>query len=445
MTDPTFEAVETAMDQMINEFVAEEKFMGCVLVSKGDNTLLKKPYGFANLEWEIPNSVNTKFQIASVTKQFTAAAILLLQDRGKLNIDDLVMKHLPDSPACWDKITIFNLLTHTAGIYNYNDDDIDDYFKPMRKAACTPADVMELFVNKPLEFEPGEKIAYSNSGFVVLGRIIEKISGQSYAKFLQENIFEPLGMKDSGNDSRDEIIKRRASGYAVIDGELVNTDLFDIAVCFAGGSLYSSVEDLLKWQKGLVEGKVLSDDSFKKMISPFKENYAFGLTVTAENGRKVIKHKGKNPGFKSVLSYYPSDQLTIVVLSNNEHGAATFEIGRLAAAIARDERITLPSQRKAIELPSETLIKYMGEYNLERDDKILAIIPLGETLMAWTKNPQEKSSPVQDTYWLAAESDCLFFSRDRPGIEIEFLKNEKDEVSHLVLHQGNKTLKAERH
>lgn len=431
------------MDQMIRQFVAEQKFMGCALVAKDDRVLLKKSYGFANLEWDIQNSPETKMQIASVTKQFTAAAILLLQDRGELFVNDPVKKYLPDSPAIWDKITIFHLLTHTSGLHNYTDSDVDDYFKPMRTIACTPEKLTELFSSKPLEFEPGEKIAYSNSGYVLLGRIIEKISGQSYASFLQKNIFDPLDMRNSGNDSRDEILKQRASGYDVCNGKLINTDLFDIALCFAGGSLYSTVDDLHKWVRGLFGGKLLSASSLQKMITPFRENYGFGLTVMTENGRKVIKHKGKTPGFKSVVSYYPVDKLIVVVLTNNEKGSAAFEIARMLAAIAHGEKIISLQERKEVEVPPETLTTYVGEYKLN-SGQILEIFPLSDKLMAWTKDPDEPSAPLRDTCWLSAESNRRFFSRDHVNLNLEFFYNDQGKVSHLILAQGQASLKAVR-
>ncbi len=441
--NPSIESIESTMDQMIQEFVSEQKFMGCVLLSVGDTVLLNKGYGYANLEWDIPHTPKSKFQIASCSKQFTAAAILLLHDRGLINIDDLAIKYLPDAPASWDKITIFHLLTHTSGLHDYNDADVASYFTPWRHLVCTPENVMGLFSEMPLEFEPGEKFEYCGSGYVVLGRIIESVSGKSYGEFLRENIFEPLDMGDSGNDSHEQIMKNRVAGYVPRNGELLNVDSFDVAVCFAGGSLYSTVEDLRKWPKGLFGGKVLSESSLKKMITPFKENYAFGLQVTAEKGRKVIRHKGKMPGFKSVLSYYPGDQMTVAVLSNNEYGSATFEIGRMAAAIARGEKYISPLQRKSVELIPEIRLPYVGEYKLE-NGQVLSITPLGDTLMALLKDLDEQSEPVQDAYWLSAESNSKFFSRERPGVELEFFNNDQDKVSHLVLNQGKETFKAVR-
>ncbi len=186
------------MDQVVDSYVSNKTFMGSVLVARGDQVLLSKGYGSANLEWNIPNSPSTKFRLGSVTKQFTAASILLLEERGKLKTDDLVKKWMPDAPAAWDKITIFHLLTHTSGIPSFT--GFPDYAS-LEPFATTPEKLVARFRDKPLEFEPGEKWNYSNSGYALLGYLIEKASGESYEKFLQENIFGPLGMKDSGYDS----------------------------------------------------------------------------------------------------------------------------------------------------------------------------------------------------------------------------------------------------
>jgi CubicO group peptidase (beta-lactamase class C family) len=166
--------------------------------------------GRSNLEWDIPNSPSTKFRLGSITKQFTAACILLLEERGKLKVEDPVKKYMPDAPAAWDKMTIFNLLTHTSGIPSFT--GFRDYHST-EAIATTPELLVARFRDKPLEFQPGEKWNYSNSGYVLLGYLIEKISQQSYRQFVQENIFNPLGMKDSGYDSNSEIILHRASGY----------------------------------------------------------------------------------------------------------------------------------------------------------------------------------------------------------------------------------------
>src|SRR6476469_8371708 len=184
------------MEQIVQAYVPG-KFMGTVLVARDGKSLLDKGYGFANLEWQVPNTPTTKFRLGSITKQFTAASILLLEERGKLKIEDPVKKYLPDAPAAWDKVTIFSLLTHTSGIPSFT--GFPDYTST-EAIPSTPEKLVARFRDKPLEFQPGEKWNYSNSGYVLLGYLIEKISGQSYADFVKQNIFDKLGMKDSGYD-----------------------------------------------------------------------------------------------------------------------------------------------------------------------------------------------------------------------------------------------------
>src|SRR5260221_6309400 len=180
------------MEQIVQSYVPQ-RFMGTVLVARDGNVILSKGYGSANLEWEIPNAPNTKFRLGSITKQFTAASILLLEERGKLKTDDLVKKYMPDAPAAWDKITIFHLLTHTSGIPSFT--SFPDY-RSREAAPITPEKLVEWFRDKPLDFQPGEKWMYNNSAYVLLGYLIEKISGQTYSDFLHQNIFTPPGMKD---------------------------------------------------------------------------------------------------------------------------------------------------------------------------------------------------------------------------------------------------------
>jgi CubicO group peptidase (beta-lactamase class C family) len=193
------------MDQIVQSY-ANQKFMGTALVARDGHVLFSKGYGFANLEWNIANTPDTRFRLGSVTKQFTAASILLLEERGKLSVADPVRKYVPDAPAAWDKITIRNLLTHTSGIPNFT--GFSDYQK-LEPFPTTAAELVARFRDKPLDFQPGEKYSYSNSGFVLPGYITERITGTSYEKFVTENLFQPLGMKDTGYDSNTKIIPRR--------------------------------------------------------------------------------------------------------------------------------------------------------------------------------------------------------------------------------------------
>jgi CubicO group peptidase (beta-lactamase class C family) len=251
--------------------------------------------------------------LGSLTKQFTAAAIMLLQERGKLNVDDRLKTYLPDQPAAWDRITIFNLLTHTSGIANFT--SLPEY-NTLKGTSTTPTGILATLRDRPLDFGPGEQWSYSNSGYMVLGSLIEKISGQSYEKFITDNLFTPLGMKDSGYDSNTAIIKHRASGYIKTPAGYVNAGYIHMSVPHAAGALYSTTEDLLKWEQALFAGKVVSKASLDRMITPFKSDYGFGLINKIDQGRRVISHNGGIDGFNTRMAYYPDSRTVIVVLSN---------------------------------------------------------------------------------------------------------------------------------
>jgi CubicO group peptidase (beta-lactamase class C family) len=419
------------MDQVVQSYVSDKSFMGSVLVARGDQVLLSKGYGSANLEWNVPNSPATKFRLGSVTKQFTAASILLLEERGKLKTDDPVKKFVPDAPAAWDKITIFHLLTHTSGIANFT--SFPDY-PSQEPFATTPEKLVARFRDKPLDFEPGDKWSYSNSGYVLLGYILEKASGQSYEKFLQENIFTPLGMKDSGYDSNSAIIPRRAAGYAPGKDGPVNAGFVHMSIPFSAGALYSTTEDLLRWEHGLLGGKLLSAASLARMTTPVKNDYAFGLTVRTVNGHKVIEHGGGIEGFNTELAYYPDDKLTVVVLGNVS-GAAPGTIATKLAELCHGEAVKLPGERKEITLDSKVLTRYVGAYRFESGANILITL---ENNQLFTKLGNQQAIPV------FPESPTMFFPKVVDA-EIEFAKDDdQGRPGQLILHQNGRDQTATR-
>src|SRR5262245_32807785 len=243
------------LDQVVQSYVQDKTFMGSVLVARGAEVLLSKGYGDANLEWDIPNTPSTKFRLGSITKQFTAASILLLAERGKLKLDDPLKQYMPEAPASWDRITIFNLLTHSSGIPNFT---ALPQYKALQVIDTPVLKTIGEVRDKPLDFFPGEKMSYSNSGYIVLGYVIEKITGGSYEKFVQDNIFTPLGMKDSGYDSNTAIIPHRASGYVPSPNGPVNAGYIHMSIPHAAGALYSTTEDLLRWEQALFGGRIIS-------------------------------------------------------------------------------------------------------------------------------------------------------------------------------------------
>ena len=418
------------MEQVIQSYTADRHFMGSVLVAKGADVLLSKGYGSANLEWDVPNSPATKFRLGSITKQFTAASILLLQERGKLNVDDPVKKYMTDAPAAWDKITIYHLLTHTSGIPSFTGFPEFPKWEPF---AATPAEEVARFRDKPLDFAPGEKFSYSNSGYVLLGYLIEKVTGGSYEKFVRENIFTPLGMQDSGYDSNSAVIPRRAAGYTPGKEGLANAGFVHMSIPFSAGSLYSTTGDLLKWEQGLFGGKLLSAASLKTMTTPFKSDYACGLFVSTKDGRKSIEHGGGIEGFNTQLTYYPDDKLTVVVLAN-VNGSAPGEIAAKLAGVAHGETVKLQTEHKSITVDQKVLAGYVGTYELAAGTNI-SITLEGDQL-------SEKLGE-QQTFPIYPETETMFFLKVVDA-QIEFEKDSSGAVTDLVLHQGGRDQKAPR-
>lgn len=418
------------MEQVIQSYVSGHQFMGSVLVARNGSVMLSKGYGSANLEWGIPNSPTTKFRLGSLTKQFTAAAILLLEERGKLSVNDTVKKCIPDAPAAWDKVTIFHLLTHTSGIPSFT--SFPDY-GPTEAIPTTPEKLVARFRDKPLEFQPGEKFNYSNSGYVLLGYVIEKISGQSYASFVEQNIFGPLGMKDSGTDSNAAIIPNRASGYEPDPKGPKNAGFVHMSIPYAAGALYSTTGDLLRWEQGLFGGKLLKPESLKKMTTPFKGDYAFGLGVHSVNSHKVIDHGGGIEGFNTHLSYYPEDKVVVAVLGNLNGGGPSAIAGKLGA-LAHGEKVLLPNERKEVAVSSKILAEYAGTYVMSPTFNLVMTVEDGQLM---TQATGQMKLP------LFAESETMFFLKVVDA-QVEFFRNEKGEVSHAVLHQGGRDQKAVR-
>jgi len=387
--------------QLMRAYADDGWFMGSVLIAQNGKVVLSKGYGWADAEWSIPNSPSTRFAIASITKEFTAASILLLEERGKLKTDDLVKKYLPEAPASWDKITIYNLLTHTSGI---PDAGVEYESGPPEKM---------LFHDKPLEFQPGEKWSYSNQGYVVLGYVLESLSGQTYEDFVHDNIFKPLGMNDSGMDSNFTVIPRRASGYSPGENGIDNAERIYHSA-FAAGGIYSTTEDMLRWEEGLFGGKLLTPVSLHKMTTPFKSDWACGLYVKHVNGHLKAEQSGGALGFNADVAYYPEEKLAVIVLGNLNTAAILKMTAALADVMHGDPiSVSIP---KAIALPREILARYVGTYTFSDGDFVVTLH--GDHLIA----------DYGSKYRLFPESETKFFIKWW-DMNFEFSKNEKGEFT----------------
>lgn len=316
-------------------------FNGSVLVAKDGKTLLSQGYGYANLEHKVPNTPETKFRLGSVTKQFTAAAILLLQEQDKLDTSDPISKHLPDCPETWKPVTIKHLLSHTSGIPAYT--SFPDNMR-MEALPLKPEENVARFRDKPLEFEPGAKFKYSNSGYFLLGMIVAKASGKSYEGYLKDAIFAPLGMSNTGYDHPEVVLEHRASGYVRklgLIGPLENAPYLSMAVPGGAGALYSTVEDMKRWLDALDNGKLLSDDSRKAMFTPGKGRYGHGWIIETRFDRPQIHHAGGIPGFMTEVARYPDEKLDVVVLCNVIPSRPT-EVANDLAGIALGKDVKVP-------------------------------------------------------------------------------------------------------
>ena len=323
------------IETYLQTFLDDNLFMGSVLVTRGQEVLLSKGYGMANLEHNIPNTSYTLFRIASLTKQFTATAILKLQEENLLDVNNSLATYLPDYPK-GKQITIHQLLNHTSGIPSFT--SFED-FKTKKRIAIELDELIAWFKNRPLDFTPGDRFSYSNSGYVVLTKIIEIVSNLAYADYLQQHIFTPLGMTDSGYDRASTILPNRAAGYTFTDEEHKNADFIDMSIPLGAGGLYSTVEDLDKWSRSLYTDAVISQASVNTMFAPTievpnEENeqiyYGYGWKIDTQHNRKRVFHEGVIDGFSTYFALYPGDRVTIIVLSNR-HASPVEKTAKLAA------------------------------------------------------------------------------------------------------------------
>jgi CubicO group peptidase (beta-lactamase class C family) len=319
-------AIERDMDAMVRL----RNFMGAVLIARDGVPVFRESYGMADLEHSVANTSATKFRIGSVTKQFTAAAIMLLQEKDLLNVEDKVSEHVIDAPEAWGDITIHHLLTHTSGIANIT---ALPEFASFKTLPTRPKETMARFSHLPLEFVPGEEFNYSNSGYVTLAVVIEEASGELFEDFVQENIFDPLDLEGTGHDDQDEIIEHRARGYTRGRSGFANAGYLDMELPIGGGDLYSTVDDLLAWDQALYTDRLLSDESRKAMFTPFRDNYGYGWRIAPVDGHPCIQHSGGIEGFTSCIMRFPDDKLTVIVLCNVQNINSS-QIARRLATVA---------------------------------------------------------------------------------------------------------------
>jgi len=365
------------MDALMRQYVANRQFNGSVLVAENGKVVFKKGYGMANMEWSIPNAPDTKFRLGSITKQFTAMLVMQLVEKGKIKVNDKITTYLPDYPkATGDKITVHHLLTHTSGIPNYT--NFPKFFENLSRDPYTPEAFLKQFSELPLEFVPSSTFNYSNSGYFLLGVLIEKVTGKSYAQVLQEQILTPLQMKDTGYDLFEPILAKRAAGYEKKGPNYVNAAYLDMSIPYAAGSLYSTVEDLYLWDQALYTDKLISASSKTILFTPFLSNYAYGWGVSKmkmgelKDSLLTIGHGGGINGFNTNITRLPKDK-QLVVLLNNTGGAPLGAIQKNLLNILYNQPVTPPKKSVADAfrqtLTSFSLEKAVQQFQMLKTDK----------------------------------------------------------------------------
>lgn len=409
---------------IVQAYVDRNEFSGTVLVARDGKPVFREAFGLANRELNVPMTPESILRLGSITKQFTSASIMQLAEQGKLNIDDPVSKYYAAAPAAWSKITVRHLLTHRSGIPSYT--GLAGFFEKQSMFPRTPEQIVELTRDMPLEFEPGAQHAYNNTGYVLLGYIIEKVSGQTYADYLQQHIFTPLGLKHTGYDDTRTLLSNRAAGYGVEDGVWFNSDYLSMTLPHAAGSLYSNVDDLLLWEEALFSGKAVSPASFAQMITDSGDGYGFGLGVGDFQGHTSIRHSGGIPGFSTYMARFPDDGMTFIVLSNLQSGQSNRIANELARLWLGLPTPPPPPVLVAVEVKPEVLDRYVGVYELMPDFNI-TITRAGNVLSA--------QATGQNAFALMPTSDTEFHFQPA-GIRVVFPAGDGPAQS-FTLHQGS--------
>ncbi len=353
------------LDEMVQAYFDMGQFHGSALVAENGKVIFKKGYGMADYEWDIPIKPDTKFRLGSITKQFTAALILQLREEGKIDLEKKLSDYLPYyRKDIGEKVTIHQLLNHTSGIPSYT--GLPKFFEDVSRNPFGVEDFVKKYCSGDLEFEPGSKFSYNNSGYFLLGAIIEKITGKTYEEMLQEKIFGPVGMNDSGYDHHATIMKRRATGYSKTADGYANSAYLDMSIPYAAGSLYSTVEDLYKWDRALDSEKVLKQESKDLMFKPGMSNYGYGFSIgerkVGNTDRKVktIGHGGGINGFNTLITRFPESGSLVVLLGNVEGIQKLNDITQGALAVLNG----LPYQKPKYSVV-ETLFKTYEKSGLQ--------------------------------------------------------------------------------
>jgi len=425
------QTVPQTIDELLKAYSNQYAFNGTVLVAQKGNVLLKKGYGFKNAASHSQNDENTIFQIGSITKQFTSAIILQLQEKNLLSVQDKLSKYISDYPD-GDSITIENLLTHTSGIFNYTNDE--SFMQTKASEPITLEHLIGLFKNKPLDFKPGKKYNYSNSGYILLGYIIEKVTGKSYFDVVRENIFQPLHMDHSGFDFNGLKSPDKAVGYLKLTPKnSVPASIVDSSVSYAAGSIYTTVGDLYKWDQALYTDRIISSSSLQQAFTPHQSNYGYGWVIDSAYGKKAVMHEGGIFGFVSFIVRILADS-TCIIIFDNRSSPGLAKIAEDIDAILNDQPYDFPMPRTEIEVDTAILRQYTGQYELRPGFVLTISLEDGQLVAQGTGQARIELYP---------EKINFFFTKIIQA-QIEFIRDPNGKTTRLTLYQGGQELQAKK-
>ncbi|HJQ66665.1 MAG TPA: serine hydrolase domain-containing protein [Gemmatimonadales bacterium] len=420
-------ALVTRIDSMATTALAQWPAVGLsIAVVRGRDTITMKGYGRADLEQEVPATAQTVYRIGSITKQFTAVAILQLMEQGKLSLDDTIQRFLPDYHAQGHHITIRHLLTHTSGIKSYT--GLGPEWERRMRLDLPHDSLVAMFEDKPFDFEPGARFLYNNSGYYLLGMIIERITGQAYGRYLEQHEFRPLGLKATLYCDDRPLVAHRAAGYERDSGGFVNASPLSMTQPYSAGALCSTVGDLVAWQRALVAHRLISAASGTMMATSATLNdgsqtrYGFGLAIATLGPHRKIGHGGGINGFLTALDYYPDDSLTVVVLANSESAKP----GRLAEDIARLVLAVPPDAVKDLALGAAEVSRFTGTY---------ALGPLQIRVFESAGKLQAQATG-QGAFGLKWQGDSTFVSAFDDAVRLVFHSADGAPATTFILFQG---------
>ena len=433
------QSVPEKVDEYLTSANQLDHFNGVALVAQKGKILLHKAYGFRNAELKAPNDTATRFPILSITKSFTSTLILMLQEQGKLSVDNKLTTYFPDFPK-GDSITLHHLLTHTSGLFDYmsliDEEDSAIVCRPVPKQG-----VLDVFWNKPLAFSPGTQYGYSNSGYFLLGLVIEKITGKPYEQVVREMIFKPLGMTHSGFDFINLPAQSRALGYDTLTANYYSPyPHFDSTVTYSAGAMYSTTTDLYKWGQAVAKRQLLSTDSWKQAFTPVLNNYGYGWMTGNYLKKQYVGHDGGYPGFMSSFVYYPGEDITIILLKNSGHyGESLYPTVIALTAILLKKPYSKWHARTEVKIEQSVLQQYVGRYRADPKlvpDRIMSISFEEGKLFVQANN----SGPKVELF---AESAYSFFLKEY-NEQWTFRKNKKGQITQAVIHVNGIDLTADK-